>query len=108
MLEEIVGEIEDEFDIPAEEGDIFALADNTYRVAGRTPVERVAESFEVPLAASDPEEAFDTIGGLVAHELGHMPRRGEHWDSAGLRFEVLHAKGGAVHWFKVTRLGADD
>lgn len=107
VLEEIVGEIEDEFDIPAEEGDIFALADNTYRVAGRTPVERVAESFEVPLAASDPEEAFDTIGGLVAHELGHMPRRGEHWDSAGLRFEVLHAKGGAVHWFKVTRLGAD-
>ncbi|MDR2326024.1 MAG: CBS domain-containing protein [Acidovorax sp.] len=104
VLEEIVGEIEDEFDIPEEEGDIFALADTTYRVAGATPVERVAEFFEVTLAASDPDEDFDTIGGLVAHELGHVPRRGEFMDLSGLRFEVLHAKGGAVHWFKVTRL----
>lgn len=104
VLEEIVGEIEDEFDIPEEEGDIFALADTTYRVAGATPVERVAEFFEVTLAASDPDENFDTIGGLVAHELGHVPRRGEFMDLSGLRFEVLHAKGGAVHWFKVTRL----
>lgn len=108
VLEEIVGEIEDEFDIPEEEGDIFALADNTYRVAGRTPVERVADDFGVSLHSSDPEEAFDTIGGLVAHELGHVPRRGEHWDMSGLRFEVLHAKGGAVHWFKVTRQLAKD
>ncbi|MDR3005734.1 MAG: CBS domain-containing protein [Acidovorax sp.] len=104
VLEEIVGEIEDEFDLPEEEGDIFALADTTYRVAGATPVERVAEFFEVTLAASDPDENFDTIGGLVAHELGHVPRRGEFMDLSGLRFEVLHAKGGAVHWFKVTRL----
>ena len=108
VLEEIVGEIEDEFDIPEEEGDIFALADNTYRVAGRTPVERVAESFEVVLLPSDPDEAFDTIGGLVAHELGHVPRRGEYWDMSGLRFEVLHAKGGAVHWFRVTRQSESD
>lgn len=104
VLEEIVGEIEDEFDLPEEEGDIFALADSTYRVAGATPVERLAEFFGVALAASDPDEEFDTIGGLVAHELGHVPRRGEFMDLAGLRFEVLHAKGGAVHWFKVTRL----
>ena len=104
VLEEIVGEIEDEFDIPEEEGDIFALADGTYRVAGTTPVERVAESFAVMLAPSDPEDDFETIGGLVAHELGHVPRRGEFMDLARLRFEVLHAKGGAVHWFKVTRL----
>lgn len=108
VLEEIVGEIEDEFDIPEEEGDIFALADNTYRVAGRTPVERLADFFEVPLNPSDFDEVFDTIGGLVAHELGHMPRRGEYWDMSGLRFEVLHAKGGAVHWFKATRLSADE
>lgn len=107
VLEEIVGEIEDEFDIPEEEGDIFALADTTYRVAGRTPVERVADAFEVTLEASDPQEVFDTIGGLVAHELGYMPRRGEIWESSGLRFEVLHAKGGAVHWFKVTRFSKD-
>ena len=53
-------------------------------------------------------EAFDTIGGLVAHELGHVPRRGEYWDMSGLRFEVLHAKGGAVHWFRVTRQSESD
>ncbi|WP_370679905.1 HlyC/CorC family transporter [Comamonas sp. GB3 AK4-5] len=104
VLEEIVGEIEDEFDLPEEEGDIFALADATYRVAGSTPVERVADFFEVTLEATDPDEDFDTIGGLVAHELGRVPFRGEFMDLAGLRFEVLHAKGGAVHWFKVTRL----
>lgn len=106
VLEEIVGEIEDEFDIPEDEGDIFALADGTYRVAGRTPVERVADAFEVSLAPTDSCETFDTIGGLVAHELGHMPRRGEYLDMSGLRLEVLHAKGAAVHWFRATRLPA--
>ena len=61
------------------------------------------DDFNAALGCQMPREEVDTIGGLVAHALGHMPRRGEHWESAGLRFEVLHAKGGAVHWFKVTR-----
>ena len=42
VLEQIVGEIEDEFDIAEDEGDIFGLADHTYRVSGDTPIERVA------------------------------------------------------------------
>jgi len=104
VLEEIVGEIEDEFDIAEDEGDIFALADLTWRVSGDTPVERVAEAFEVILHSSDPEEHFDTIGGLIAHEMGHMPRRGEQIALGGLQFVVLHAKGGAVRWFKVSRV----
>ena len=104
VLEQIVGEIEDEFDIPEDEGDIFALADLTWRVSGDTPVERVAEAFEVILHSSDPEEHFDTIGGLIAHEMGHMPRRGEQIALGGLQFVVLHAKGGAVRWFKVSRV----
>ena len=105
VLEQIVGEIEDEFDIPEDQGDIFGLADRTYRVSGDTPIERVAEAFEVAIAGSDPDKHFDTIGGLIAHELGHVPRRGEQIALAGLHFVVLHTKGGAVRWFKVSTQG---
>ena len=103
VLEQIVGEIEDEFDIPEDEGDIFALADNSYRVAGDTSLEHVNDEFEVQLQASDPDEHFDTVGGLIAHELGHVPKRGEQIHLGGLEFTVLHTKGGAVRWFKVVR-----
>jgi magnesium and cobalt transporter len=102
VLEEIVGEIEDEFDIAEDEGDIFGLADRTYRVSGDTTVERVENAFDVTLAHSDDEENFDTIGGLIAHEMGHVPRRGEHHILAGLKFVVMLTKGGAVKWFKVS------
>ncbi|KGG90120.1 HlyC/CorC family transporter [Comamonas thiooxydans] len=103
VLEEIVGEIEDEFDIPEDEGDIFALADNGYRVAGDASIEHVSEEFETSLHASDPDAEFDTIGGLIAHEIGHVPKRGEQIHLGGLEFTVLHTKGGAVRWFKVVR-----
>jgi magnesium and cobalt transporter len=99
VLEEIVGEIEDEFDVQEDEGDIFALADGTWRVSGDTPIERVNEWFQVAL----PEDEFDTIGGYVAHEMGRVPRRGESVELAGLVFQVQHARAGAVRWFKVTR-----
>ncbi|WP_280188428.1 HlyC/CorC family transporter [Delftia sp. PS-11] len=108
VLEEIVGEIEDEFDISEDEGDIFALADNSYRVAGDSSLEHVGEVFGVTLHASDPDEEFDTIGGLIAHEIGHVPRRGEQVRLASLEFTVLHTKGGAVRWFKVVRDPAAD
>ncbi len=105
VLEEIVGEIEDEFDDRATEGDIYALADKTYRVSGDTPIERIEESFAVDLKTRDGGEAaqeFDTIGGLIAHEIGHVPKRGERFELSGLQFIVLHTKGGAVKWFKVS------
>ncbi len=98
VLEQIVGEIEDEFDIAEDEGDIFGMADHSYRVSGDTAIERVAEAFAVELPASE----LDTIGGLVAHAMGHVPKRGEQHVLAGLRFVVLHTKGGAVKWFKVS------
>jgi magnesium and cobalt transporter len=101
VLEEIVGEIEDEFDIVEDEGDIFALVDRSFRVRGDTAVERVEQAFEVTLADPDADEEFDTIGGLIAHDMGHVPRRGEHHVIAGLDFAVLLTKGGAVKWFKV-------
>ena len=107
VIEQIVGEIEDEFDIPEDEGDIFALADRTYRVSGDTPVERVSEAFDVTIAGSDPDETFETIGGLIAHEMGHVPKRGEQTVLCGLQFVVLHTKGGAVRWFKVAPVAPD-
>jgi len=88
--------------------DIFGLADRTYRVSGDTSIERVNEAFGVKLASTDPEDAFDTIGGLIAHEMGHVPKRGEHHAMAGLNFVVLHAKGGAVRWFKVSPVADGD
>ena len=109
VLEQIVGEIEDEFDIEGDEGDIFALADGTWRVAGDTPLERVRESFNAPLSAApggDLNVQFDTIGGLIAHAMGHVPKRGETFSLGGLDFRVLHAQGGAVRWFRVARAGA--
>ena len=105
VLEEIVGEIEDEFDIEDDAGDIFGLSDQTYRVNGDTSLERVSEAFGVNLnPAVDDEENhdFDTIGGLVAHEMGHVPKRGEKFSLSGLDFVVLHTRGGAVRWFKVS------
>lgn len=104
VLEEIVGEIEDEFDTDPESGDIFGLADRTYRVAGHTPLERVNEAFGVNLVSVDGEDAFDTVGGLIAHEMGHVPKRGEHHTLAGLRFDVMHSRGGSVKWFRVKQL----
>ena len=109
VLEQIVGEIEDEFDIDDEnEGDIFGLADRTYRVSGDTDIDRVGETFGVTLTPTDADQEFDTIGGLIAHEMGHVPKRGEHYTLAGLNFQVLHTKGGAVRWFKVWPAEDDD
>lgn len=97
VLEEIVGEIEDEFDVAEDDGDIFALADGTWRVSGDTAIDRINESFGLTVDKDD----FNTIGGLIAHTMGHVPKRGEVHELAGLRFVVLHTKGGAVKWFKV-------
>ncbi|RZS54508.1 magnesium and cobalt transporter [Sphaerotilus mobilis] len=104
VLEEIVGEIEDEFDEKDTEAGIYTLADGSQRVAGDADIAAVAETFAVSL----PVDAFETIGGLVAHQHGQVPRRGESVDVAGLRFTVMLTRGGAVRWFKVTRVPADE
>lgn len=108
VLEQIVGEIEDEFDTAVDEGDIFALVDRSYRVSGDTTLERVEDAFDVKLVGRDPDDHFDTIGGLIAHEMGHVPKRGERHTLAGLDFVVLHTKGGAVKWFKVSPVSDAD
>ncbi len=99
VLEEIVGEIEDEFDEKDGESGIYTLADGGQRVAGDARIEAVNQVFGVRL----PDGEFDTIGGLVAQELGRVPRRGESVTVGGLLFTVMLTRGGAVRWFKVTR-----
>jgi magnesium and cobalt transporter len=104
VLEEIVGEIEDEFDErDASASGIVSLADGSYRVAGDADVSAVNEAFAVDL----PREAFDTIGGMLADRFGRVPRRGEAVDLAGLRFSVMLTRGGAVRWYRVARLPPD-
>lgn len=104
VLEEIVGEIEDEFDeaVDADEG-IYTLADGSQRVAGDAAIAAVNHAFGISL----PEDQFDTIGGLVADQLGRVPRRGESAVVQGLDFQVMLTRGGAVRWFKVTRAPAE-
>ena len=103
VLEEIVGEIEDEFDDADAATGVYALADGSMRVAGNASIAEVNNAFGVAL----PEDAFDTIGGIVSHELGHVPRRGEVMRLGGLQFAVMLTRGGAVRWFKVTRPAPD-
>ena len=108
VLEEIVGEIEDEFDEKDGESGIYTLADGSQRVAGDVEIDAVNEAFDTTLPTDD----FETIGGLVSHEAGHVPRRGESVTVGGLVFSVMLTRGGAVRWFKVTRapeiaLGSD-
>jgi magnesium and cobalt transporter len=102
VLEEIVGEIEDEFDEQLQESGIYTLADGSHRVAGDVAIAAVNESFGTQL----PEDDFDTIGGLLAQEHGRVPRRAEAVELAGLRFTVMLTRGGAVRWFRVSRLPA--
>ena len=52
------------------------------------------------------ETECETGCGLVAHERGHVRQRGEHYALAGLQVSVLHTKGGAVRWFKVSPVSA--
>jgi magnesium and cobalt transporter len=100
VLEEIVGEIEDEFDEQEQENGIYTLADGSHRVAGDVSISAVNEAFGTRLS----EAEFETIGGLVAQELGRVPRRGEAVEVGGLRFTVMITRGGAVRWFRVSRL----
>jgi magnesium and cobalt transporter len=107
ILEEIVGEIEDEFDTDDEDTaamDIVSLpVSGTYRVSGKTTLVMLAEEFDCAFTDAELEQ-FETIGGLVAHQMGHVPRKGEEHFVAGLKLVVLLSSSGVVKWFKATRV----
>jgi CBS domain containing-hemolysin-like protein len=82
ILEELVGEIADEYDL--EEPKVEALGDGTYRVGGGLPIGHLSEALGVDL----PDDGADTIGGLVYGLLGRVPEGGETVRSVGVRFTV--------------------
>ncbi len=89
LIEEIVGEIEDEDepDPQAAEADIVTEPDGTYTVRGNVEVGKLERLFETELAADD----FTTVAGLVINQLGHLPSVGETLSFRHLHFEVLEA-----------------
>ncbi|MDX6486421.1 MAG: magnesium and cobalt exporter, family [Gaiellaceae bacterium] len=90
LLEEIVGEIEDEFDIAEEQ--IEQIDDDTYRVDGMFPIDEFNERFGTEL----PDEDFHTVGGFIFGQLGRAPEPGDDvtWD--GMRFDVLEVEGSRI------------
>lgn len=100
VLEQIVGDIEDEYDFD-EAGDSIKLDQNgRYRVKARTEIEDFNEAFETDFDADD----FDTVGGLVIRHLGRLPKRGEVIRLDGLRIQVLRADSRRVHTLLVERV----
>ncbi len=99
VLEQIVGEIDDEHD--EEEGAFILRQDRErYLVRALTPIEEFNRYFGVQFS----NEEFDTIGGLVAHRFGHLPRRGESATLDRFQFNVQRADSRRVHLFQVTVL----
>jgi magnesium and cobalt transporter len=102
VLEQIVGEIDDEHD-QDEAATIQPQADGRYVVLALTRIEEFNDFFRAHLRDTD----YDTVGGLVMHELGRLPRRGEQLDYAGFRFKVLRGDRRRLHTLEVTRLTPD-
>jgi magnesium and cobalt transporter len=100
VLEQIVGDIEDEYDFDESEGAIIAEEGGNWRVRGLTEIAQFNESF----GTRYPNDGFDTVGGLVTHHLGRVPRRGDAIEIGDMRFEVLRADARRAHLFLVSRV----
>jgi magnesium and cobalt transporter len=87
VLEQIVGDIEDEYDFDETLDNIRLDADGRYRVKARTEIEAFNEAFETHFQ----NEEFDTVGGLILRHLGRVPKRNEQVEIDGFRFHVLRA-----------------
>ncbi|MCG6658731.1 CBS domain-containing protein [Halomonas campisalis] len=86
ILEQIVGDIEDEHDTD-EDDDISELGEGRYAIRALTPIEDFNERFGTRF----PDDEFDTVGGLVMQRFGHLPGRGEYAELGSWRFTVLNA-----------------
>ena len=96
VLEQIVGEIEDEHDFGDEEY-IFRKNDREFTLKALTPIEDFNEYFGADL----PDDEFDTIGGLIVHHLGHVPKRGEKAELGSFRFIVMRTDSRRVELLKL-------
>jgi magnesium and cobalt transporter len=100
VLEQIVGDIEDEYDYDEAEDNIISERDGMFRVKAQTEI----GDFNQALGASFADDEFDTVGGLVTHAFGRLPKRGETVEIAGFRFHVLRAGSRRLHTLRVERL----
>jgi putative hemolysin len=96
LLEEIVGEIEDEFDLPDES--VEQVDDDTVRVDGTFPIDDFNERFGTTL----PQEDYHTVAGFVFGQLGRAPEVGDDVSWDGLRFDVLEIEGSRIGKIAVT------
>lgn len=87
VLEQIVGDIEDEYDFDEAHDNIRLDTSGRYRVKARTEIEDFNQAFGTEYS----NEEFDTVGGLILRHLGRVPKRNEIVDIDGLRFQVLRA-----------------
>jgi magnesium and cobalt exporter, CNNM family len=95
LLEEIVGEIEDEFDLPDES--VEQLPDGRMRIDGTFPIDDFNEQFGTSL----PIEDYHTVGGFVFGLLGRAPERGDEVEYEGVRFKVLEIEGSRIERLEV-------
>ncbi|HAB06692.1 MAG TPA: magnesium/cobalt efflux protein [Alcanivorax sp.] len=103
VLEQIVGEIEDEHDIDDDDYLIKDLEGDDFTVKAITPIDEFNEHFKTQYR----DDEFDTIGGLVMQAFGHLPQREESVDMGNLRFTVLSADGRTIRLLRVAPLDAD-
>ena len=106
LLEEIVGNIYDEFD-PQAEQDIALVAENTWRVAGGVDLETLNEALKIELPT---DEEYDTLGGLIFSQLTSIPKDGAtpEMDCFGLHIKVEEIKERRVEWALVSKLQQSD
>jgi len=99
VLEQIVGDIEDEYDFDEASDNILPEPGGRYRVKALTQI----TDFNAAFSTTFPEDAADTIGGFIIKHLGRLPKRGESVVTEGLRFQVLRADSRRVYTLLVDR-----
>ncbi len=103
VLEEIVGEIEDEYDVE-DETNIRQISTTDFIIKALTPIEDFNEQFHTELN----DDEVDTIGGLILRNLGHLPQRGEVTTIENYQFKVLNADSRQIHLLRVSPLPLHD
>lgn len=100
VLEQIVGDIEDEYDFDEAVDNIRLDQNGRYRVKAATEIEDFNEAFETDFNRDE----VDTVGGLVIRHLGRLPKRGESVELDGVRFQVMRADSRRVYTLLVERV----
>jgi magnesium and cobalt transporter len=100
ILEEIVGDIEDETDEEDSDDYIKRVGDSDYIIKALTPIEEFNKHFSAELS----DEDFDTIGGIMMQEFGHIPKRNEVAEIDNFRFRVLYSDNRQIHLLRLTVL----